>query len=102
MDGVFIGTGDQLGPPGYDFPYLAWDTTVSALTFDEADDLQAEITENHRVHCADGGGFRGRGYRIYGRPLDPANPPKPKLMKPIRIETGKAPSDQSEPQADQW
>ena len=93
MDGVFIGTGDEMGPPGYDFPYLAWDTTVSALAFDEADDLQAEITETHQVRCADGGSFRGRGYRIYRRPLDPENPPKAKLIMPIRVESGKAPSN---------
>jgi hypothetical protein len=91
VDGTFVGTGDQMGPPGYNFPYLAWDTMVSALTFDDADDLQAQVKENFRVHSADGGLFRARGIRMYGRALDPNNPPKPTLMQPISIETGKVP-----------
>lgn len=66
---------DEMGPPGFAYPFLTWDTGLASLAFDDEGELQAKMSENFRVHTADGGGFSLEGMRMYGRPADPSKPP---------------------------
>lgn len=84
--GEMIDLPGQMGPPGFAYPYLTWDSGLSSLAFDDAGELQASLAENFRVHTAEGGGFTLRGLRMYGRRADQANPPVE--MKDVKVTFG--------------
>jgi hypothetical protein len=73
--GVMANLPNEMGPPGFSYPFLTWGTGLASLAFDDAGDLQAKMSENFRVHTAEGGGFSLKGLRMYGRPADPSHPP---------------------------
>ncbi len=64
----------EIGPAGFAYPYLTWDTGLASLAFDDDGELQASMSEKFTVHTADGGGFRATGLRMFGRKADPTTP----------------------------
>ena len=77
---------DEIGPPGFTYPFLTWDTGLSSLAFDDDGELQASMAENFIIHTADGGGFALKGLRMFGRKSDPSKAPVE--MKDVRVTYG--------------
>jgi hypothetical protein len=80
VDGTLIGAVDEIAAPGYDYPFLEWQSTISELAFDERDELQAKIVDNLKINIPDGAQFRPIGSRVFGRPRNPDAPEQPRRM----------------------
>jgi len=65
--GYFIGNTETLAAPGQAYPHLIWKSAVRELRWNAEGKLHASFNETFTVRSAEGLGFQGSAFAVYGR-----------------------------------